>query len=1132
MQKNCKGDFVTINNELFYKTENYDCMDDFFMTITSSSDIWNFCWSKGGITAGRKNCDNAIFPYYTADKVSDAKSYTGPYTLIKINKNNSTYYWEPFSCFSNSTLTSSNTLKNNTFNLYKNISGSCIWFEEINNDLNLSFKYCYTSSKKFGLVRKVEITNLSTDKISLKILDGCNNILPPCCSADFQNNNSVLLDAYKKTDLIEDINLSLFSLSAVVSDKAEPSEALYANTCWFSTDDKVYLDKDCLSAFINSSIDEVYTTTLKGKRSSCFILHDCELSEQNKLDSWYQVFDISLNNSKIESLKKIIKNKGNAKQLLEKDISDTEKKLLSYISDADGIQDTALQNNNTHHFANVMFNVMRGGVIANNGNIKINDFIDFIKTRNKQVFEEVKDFILAKTNNVFISYQKLYLIITEKNNEQLKRLFFEYIPLTFSRRHGDPSRPWNRFNIELQDSQENEILNYEGNWRDIFQNWEALAYSYPIYTKNMCFKFLNAMTIEGFNPYRISRKGIEWEIPEIGNPWSNIGYWGDHQVIYLEKLLEVFASFEKNELLLFLNEEMFTSTNVPFKIKSFEEILTNPRNTIVFDLERSDRLIQLTSVIGTDARLVLDKNQKPFLVSLTAKLIQVIIAKVSNLIPGGGIWLNMQRPEWNDANNAVAGYGLSMVTVCYLRRLISFLISLYRESTIESFNLPEEIAICFNNLTELISDYNKENNLGDDKKRYSFSLSAGKIFETEHNTLYQNGYSDKQEKIDKNKLLEQLQQINLLLENTIEYNKIDSSSDNSLYHSYNTLIISANEMKISHLQEMLEGQVAVLSSGMLSSKQVLGVLQTLRNGKMFENKQYSYILYPIKELPFFTDKNCIEKKDIVRLTDFINKSKNKILQEDCNGIYHFNSDFRNIRLMNESIKTLEPSEAPSKQELKELQDLYEKTFVHQNFTGRSGSFYAYEGIGSIYWHMVSKLLLAAQENIFLSLNESKTQNNDQTITKELVKCYYDIQRGLGYNKTPKEYGAFPFDPYSHTPYGQGAKQPGMTGQVKEEIITRFKELGISIIDGQLSFNPMFLRKEEFYKDNTLSFTFCGVKIIYHLAKENKLCLTINDSVTTKNELILSKDESKKIFSRNKEITEINVYITSVDCLLA
>ena len=45
-------------------------------------------------------------------------------------------------------------------------------------------------------------------------------------------------------------------------------------------------------------------------------------------------------------------------------------------------------------------------------------------------------------------------------------------------------------------------------------------------------------------------------------------------------------------------------------------------------------------------------------------------------------------------------------------------------------------------------------------------------------------------------------------------------------------------------------------------------------------------------------------------------------------------------------------------------DIYEEMFDHQSFTGRSGTFYGYEGLGSIYWHMVSKLLLVVEECFF------------------------------------------------------------------------------------------------------------------------------------------------------------------------
>lgn len=108
-----------------------------------------------------------------------------------------------------------------------------------------------------------------------------------------------------------------------------------------------------------------------------------------------------------------------------------------------------------------------------------------------------------------------------------------------------------------------------------------------------------------------------------------------------------------------------------------------------------------------------------------------------------------------------------------------------------------------------------------------------------------------------------------------------------------------------------------------------------------------------------------------------------------------------------------------------------------------------------------------------------------------------MSTGIGFNKTPSVYGAFPTDPYSHTPKGQGAKQPGMTGQVKEEILTRFGELGVRVAVGALWFDPVLLRREEFIAEpaefayvgldgqrrtfslpaNSLAFTLCQTPVI-------------------------------------------------------
>ncbi len=1129
--KNVKGYFSELKGEKgqFYKIENYDCMEDFFMTITSSSDIWNFCWAQGGITAGRIDCDHAIFPYYTADKVSDAKSYTGAYTSILV-EGDEQILWEPFSSLSASPAIRKSLEKNLTRNIYKNTAGTELWFEEINNELNLSFRYGWTSSTKYGLVRKSVITNLSNKNVSLKILDGCRNILPACVDADFQNNNSVLLDAYKKTDLDEKSNLAIFAVSSIVTDKAEPSEGLFANTCWFSTDDKILLNPDAPIQFAeNGKVEEILV--VKGKRPAAYICKSINFSSEGDSSEWYQVFETNLDAGKIAQLKSELADKNSLVKNLEKDIEAGKNLMETYISEADGHQETAETMTCVHHSENVMFNIMRGGFFANNGKINVDDFVKFLEQRNKSFAKIAKNLIAKNKDSItdkenFTEYKQLEQLIQSEKSPQLSRLFYEYMPLTFSRRHGDPSRPWNRFNIHLRDNFGNPILNYEGNWRDIFQNWEALAWSYPMYIKNMTAKFLNAMTIEGFNPYRISREGIDWEEPEPNNPWAQIGYWGDHQVIYLQKLLELYAKINKKELISQLNDKIFSSSNVPYRIKSYKEIYADPRNTIFFDKELSDTLKNSAKKIGSDAKLISSDgtsgSENTALVSLSTKLLQVVIAKMTNFVPGGGIWLNTQRPEWNDANNALAGYGLSMVTLYYLHRYIDFLIELYNSSTTQNFELPSDVANCFINLGKLYKETSAEKVASDSKLRKDFMDKEGVIFEEERNNLYKNAYGNQITSIQKDEIVSILQEIQNHIKNTISLNK----KEDGLYHSYNTLLLYKDKVEIKNLQEMLEGQVAVLSAGVLKADEVLNLLKALRNSKMYEPRQNSYMLYPNKELAAFEEKNNISKNDVKNLLAVIEKTGKSILYEDCNGIFHFNGNFRNEGFMCDFCNQLPENIKVTEKELEDLKKLYEKTFNHNSFTGRSGTFYAYEGLGSIYWHMVSKLLLATQENTFAAIKNEA----DKSIINELMNEYYNVRSGIGFNKTPEIYGAFPADPYSHTPNGQGAKQPGMTGQVKEEVLTRWGELGVDIQNGCACFNPKILKKSEFFDDGQLHFTWCNTKITYKLVQNTAETLKISVNGTSrdydvKQGAFLTEEETAALFSRNGKLCKIEVEIT-------
>ena len=127
------------------------------------------------------------------------------------------------------------------------------------------------------------------------------------------------------------------------------------------------------------------------------------------------------------------------------------------------------------------------------------------------------------------------------------------------------------------------MLNYQGNWRDIFQNWEALASPSPNSIESMIAKFVNASTMDGFNPYRVTRDGIDWEVPDPHDPWRNIGYWGDHQIIYLLKFLEASHRYHPGRVERCCTRASSATPTCPIASSRTRRSGKTPADTIVFD---------------------------------------------------------------------------------------------------------------------------------------------------------------------------------------------------------------------------------------------------------------------------------------------------------------------------------------------------------------------------------------------------------------------------------------------------------------------------------------------------------------------------------------------------------------------
>ncbi|MBE0676735.1 MAG: hypothetical protein IH591_18915, partial [Bacteroidales bacterium] len=240
-----QGSFLEIDGEKFYRIEHYDQMPDFFMTVVSDSDQWMFISSNGSLSAGRKDRDNALFPYYTDDKISDYYDLTGSKTVFLIQRGSHTSLWQPFS------KELANVYRTER-NLLKSIYGNKIIFQERNLDLELEFQYGWFTSDKYGFVKKSRLVNSGDESVNVRLLDGIRNILPGGADYNFQNAYSNLLDGYKKSELIEETRLGLFLLSSIPVDKAEPSEALNATTVWSFglADSKVLISDKQLEKFI------------------------------------------------------------------------------------------------------------------------------------------------------------------------------------------------------------------------------------------------------------------------------------------------------------------------------------------------------------------------------------------------------------------------------------------------------------------------------------------------------------------------------------------------------------------------------------------------------------------------------------------------------------------------------------------------------------------------------------------------------------------------------------------------------------------------------------------------------------------------------------------------------------------
>ncbi len=348
------GEFLTLAGERYYAIRNVDEMAPFFISLVSNSDHWLFISSTGGLTAGRVSPDTALFPYITVDKIHESSPHTGSQTLIATVANGQRREWEPYNRAHLGRYSTSR-------NLYKNVLGNKLCFEEINHDLQLAFRYCWSTSERYGFVRRCELENLGKQDRSVELVDGLQNILPAGTPRFAQTNTSNLVDAYKWNELVEDKGLALYTLYSGITDRAEPCESLKATTvfCLGLPRHKVLLSATQLERFRRGApvAQEVHKRGIRG----AYLVHVALNLAPQTSQHWQLVADIEQSQVQVVSLLHELRDPAAVAEAIAQSVEEGSDNLARITAGADALQLTDEEEVSAHHYANVLFNILRGG---------------------------------------------------------------------------------------------------------------------------------------------------------------------------------------------------------------------------------------------------------------------------------------------------------------------------------------------------------------------------------------------------------------------------------------------------------------------------------------------------------------------------------------------------------------------------------------------------------------------------------------------------------------------------------------------------------------------------------------------------------------------------------------------------
>ena len=116
---------------------------------------------------------------------------------------------------------------------------------------------------------------------------------------------------------------------------------------------------------------------IRAKRGAYLLVDSFELTA-NEEKNWRIIADVNKSITDLVALEETIADKS-IDALIDEDIQAGTKELLQLVGSTDGLQLTNDRRGNHRHFANSMFNIMRGGIFDDNYTIEKQDFLPYIQ---------------------------------------------------------------------------------------------------------------------------------------------------------------------------------------------------------------------------------------------------------------------------------------------------------------------------------------------------------------------------------------------------------------------------------------------------------------------------------------------------------------------------------------------------------------------------------------------------------------------------------------------------------------------------------------------------------------------------------------------------------------------------------